>query len=347
MEFTLIKVSVIIPVYNTSQYLTQCIESVTSQTMDHYEVIIIDDYSTDNSIDIINSFRQKNKRIQFLHNTTHSGAGVSRNRGIKAATGEYFLFLDSDDFLSSNLALEKLYNKAIATDSDIVLFKHHILNNDTKMTSKMLSKYDRDTWKYIETEVDINKSHSLNNFLDFLIAPAYPWNKLIKRELLISNNITCTETFCHNDLALSWKSMVSAKSFAFLPESLIIHRHAPALTQLTNDNSKKRLDLFHAIDDVNDFLLKKKPADPVPLYYLRFKWDCFFWGIIKIAPKYRRTFAQLINKDIKVTQKIYWKKFLGKYFKEPREKIKIYILRYIPFLFPILFHIFKRKTDTT
>ena len=89
-------VSVIIPVYNSSKYLKECLDSVLNQTYKNLEIIIIDDKSTDNSVDIINSY--KDKRIKLIKLKKNSGVSVCRNKGIEKASGDYITFIDSDDY---------------------------------------------------------------------------------------------------------------------------------------------------------------------------------------------------------------------------------------------------------
>jgi len=90
------KVSVIIPVYNSEKYILECINSVINQTYKNLEIIIIDDKSTDNSVNIIKSI--KDKRIKLIELEKNSGAAIARNKGIQASTGHYICFLDSDDY---------------------------------------------------------------------------------------------------------------------------------------------------------------------------------------------------------------------------------------------------------
>ena len=98
----MIKVSVIIPVYNVEQYLRPCLDSVLNQTLKNIEIICIDDGSTDDSLKILMEYAEKDNRITILKQK-NKGAGVARNYGMSIATGEYFLFLDSDDFFSETL----------------------------------------------------------------------------------------------------------------------------------------------------------------------------------------------------------------------------------------------------
>ena len=92
------KISVIIPMYNSQDYIGQCLRSVISQTYRNLEVLVIDDGSTDKSVDICQSYCQKDKRIRLLLQE-HGGVSVARNRGLDTAKGAYLFFLDSDDMI--------------------------------------------------------------------------------------------------------------------------------------------------------------------------------------------------------------------------------------------------------
>lgn len=91
------KISIITPVYNANQYLSQCIESVLNQTYTNWEQILVDDCSTDNSVEIIQEYAQKDQRIKYFVLDQNSGAGICRNKAIQEAKGDYIAFLDSDD----------------------------------------------------------------------------------------------------------------------------------------------------------------------------------------------------------------------------------------------------------
>ncbi|MGN0247296.1 MAG: glycosyltransferase family 2 protein [Lachnospiraceae bacterium] len=109
----MIKVSVIIPIYNMMAYLKPCLDSVFSQTLQEIEVICVDDGSTDGSLDILDSYAALHDNLIVLHQK-REGAGAARNKGIKCAKGEYIAFMDSDDYYPSNQVLELLYGGAKA-----------------------------------------------------------------------------------------------------------------------------------------------------------------------------------------------------------------------------------------
>jgi|GEM_PF-435232 len=115
------KLSIIVPVYNSSKYLYKCINSLLNQTLDNIEIILIDDCSIDNSFNIISNYQKLYpERIKVLRNHQNKGAGYSRNKGLLMATGEYIGFIDSDDYIEPNM-YEKMYVTAINNNDDIVV----------------------------------------------------------------------------------------------------------------------------------------------------------------------------------------------------------------------------------
>ena len=97
-----IKISVIIPVYNVEKYLRECLESILNQTFQDFEIICVDDGSTDRSLDILQEYKRKDDRFVILQQR-HAGAGAARNHGLKLAEGKYIQFLDSDDYFEPTL----------------------------------------------------------------------------------------------------------------------------------------------------------------------------------------------------------------------------------------------------
>ena len=113
------KVSVIIPVYNVEQYLKQCLDSVVNQTFKDIEIIIVNDCSPDNSLQIINEYQQKDSRIVLVDLKENVGLGFSRNEGMKVAKGKYITFVDSDDWVTKDY-VEILYNTIEKYQYDVI-----------------------------------------------------------------------------------------------------------------------------------------------------------------------------------------------------------------------------------
>ena len=127
-------ISVIVPAYNSEDYIKDCIESIANQTYKFFEMIIVNDGSTDNTKKIIEQYQKKYKWLKLINIKNH-GQGYARNLGLKEAMGKYVLFLDADDILSF-WTLEKSYNKIISDNSDICSFKWSKFRNETKSNVK-------------------------------------------------------------------------------------------------------------------------------------------------------------------------------------------------------------------
>ena len=139
----MIKVSVIIPVYNVEKFLRDCIESVINQTLSDIEIICINDGSPDNSIDILNEYASIDPRITVI-SQENRGLSVARNRGMRLAKGKYLYFIDSDDKLLDPDALEVLYTKAEEKNTDILIAT-------SVYYSQLTGKYER---RPVHTQVD-------------------------------------------------------------------------------------------------------------------------------------------------------------------------------------------------
>ena len=122
------KVSIIIPVYNVEKYIDECILSAINQTLDDMEIIVIDDKSTDSSLDILNKYKEKYDFVKIISNEKNIGISAIRNIGIQNAKGEYIYFLDIDDYLDED-AMKICYEKAKEYDLDMVKF-------DTKVSEE-------------------------------------------------------------------------------------------------------------------------------------------------------------------------------------------------------------------
>lgn len=131
-------VSIIVPVYNSEKFINRCVKSILNQTFKNFELLLIDDGSSDNSGVICDEYADKDNRIRVLHKE-NTGVSDTRNVGLKEAKGDYILFVDSDDYIKSNM-LEKLTERAIKYGSDIVMCNYVIEKDGNKVVADM--KYD-------------------------------------------------------------------------------------------------------------------------------------------------------------------------------------------------------------
>ena len=136
-----VKTSVIVPVYNTEAYIGKCLESIIQQTQKELEIVVVDDGSTDGSMQIVERYHQLFDNVRIIKQK-NLGQGAARNVGVKAATGHYIYFLDSDDFIEPD-TLERCYQCANKYDLDVVLFDASILIENELGAGIKIGNYDR------------------------------------------------------------------------------------------------------------------------------------------------------------------------------------------------------------
>jgi glycosyltransferase involved in cell wall biosynthesis len=230
------KISVIVPVYNTSKFLERCLNSILQQTLEDIEIIAIDDGSTDNSLDILQKSSTKDKRIK-VYTQQHQGISVTRNLSIKLAKAEIISFIDSDDTIKKNM-LEIMYDRIIQ-DVDIVFTRCNYLdslNNIIKISKKL------------PTKKDIYFLALLKNHL----SPGTPMG-LYKKQLFINNNIFFPENEYFEDLKTTYKLFYYAKNISVIQEPLYNYHFNN--NSISNTLSKKHiLDLFKSHNDKKEFL---------------------------------------------------------------------------------------------
>ncbi len=208
------KISVIVPVYNVEKYLTECIESICSQSLEDLEIICVNDGSTDNSLDMLNDFAKQDKRIIVI-NKANSGYGHTINLGLNAATGEYIGIIESDDFADKNM-FEDLYKLAKDNDADIA--KGDWFNYWSK--NKFARKNNRISSAKAFQLTNSKKDKSL-----LRINPSV-WSAVYKREFLNKYNIRFLETpgASYQDLAFSFKVFALAERVILTDKAYLYYR---------------------------------------------------------------------------------------------------------------------------
>jgi glycosyltransferase involved in cell wall biosynthesis len=175
------KISVIIPVYNAQEFLERCLDSVLSQTINSIEVICIDDCSTDHSFEILNQYAQKDIRLKCFRNDLNIGQGLTRNKGLDIARGEYISFVDCDDWIEPNM-FDDLYSKNRLKKYDIVFcnFFYDLPKNKTIIP---------DFSKVENVSLDFLLKESISPTIKYY-SPNSPCGKLYRNEYLVENNIS-------------------------------------------------------------------------------------------------------------------------------------------------------------
>ena len=189
------KFSLIIPAYNVEKYIKKCLDSVLNQTYNDYEIIIINDGSTDNTSKLLESYKS-NKKIKII-NQENKGLSNARNTGVSNAKGDYILFIDSDDFIEKELL--EILNKTIK-DEDLVRFHIRILDE----TNKIIKEYKEETFNNLNGIEAFNKL-SKYNLVELAVCYAY------KKDTFLKNNYKFEEKTYHEDFGLIPYIIISSK----------------------------------------------------------------------------------------------------------------------------------------
>jgi len=261
----MIKVSIIIPVYNTEAYIEKNLNCLRNQTLKDIEIIIVNDGSTDKSMEIVNQLAKEDSRIKII-NQKNLKQGAARNNGIKIASGEYIGFVDSDDWIDLDY-YEKLYNTAKKYNAEIALATNvRIGNGQTKKRIHITKE------EYI---IDLQKKMDICH----LWKDGCPTNKLYKTSFLKQNNLSFPEGVCCEDKIFTTKSVYYANGIATVPNLYYYYFRNPNST--VNKSKKKKVknpDKENARREVLSFL-KSNNAQIRDKDFWAIKKDYNFLGV--------------------------------------------------------------------
>lgn len=229
--------TVIIPVCNVANYLTQCVDSVLKQDFKHYEVILINDGSTDESGKICDEFAKQDTRIVVIHQK-NKGLSAARNMGIENAKGEYILFLDSDDYWHDSNVLNIIYSRLNVSNADVLSF-NYMKFCDT-VFERPYFRRDNDMPLY---ELEKNSlEYQVNN--DLWIACA--WNKVIKRNLFYQGKLHFNLGITAEDIDWCLRLALCAEKFDFIANVIVCYRQRK--TSISKSITVQKMDML--IDNI-------------------------------------------------------------------------------------------------
>lgn len=234
-----IKVSIIVPMYNTEKQIARCLETLANQTLKDIEIIVVNDGSTDDSKKIVFEYMNRYSNIVYLEKK-NGGLSDARNYGMRFAKGEYIAFVDSDDFVDYTM-YEKMYNKAIEKNADYVecdfYWSYHLSKNNWKNKKDIGFRYN-------------NKKEMM------VYGRVVAWNKLIKRDII-------KEQFpvglLYEDVEFFYKLISEIKTFAFVEEPLYFY--VQRKESLVNKQTFKTGQIFNIFNDVFDYYKKNNLYD--------------------------------------------------------------------------------------
>lgn len=249
------KISVIIPAYNAEKYISECLNSVLSQDFDDFEVLCVNDGSTDKTEEIINSFN--NPKV-ILINQKNIGASISRKNGLEKAKGDYILFVDSDDILEEH-TLKLVYENAIKNKSDIVYFKYFEYDGKNK-TPYIDSDYSRCFPKVKNFDDFVFKADDSPNAV--LNKTCSLWSKLISHELFKKYDdwfFPSKKETIIEDLPIHCQLHLRADRITFCDKFLYSYRYSSEDSILHKlRSSRESLGIFYTVDFVEKVLTESK-----------------------------------------------------------------------------------------
>lgn len=239
----MVKLSIIIPVYNVENYLSRCLESILNQTFNDFEIICVNDGSTDNSLAVLQKFKSNDERIIII-DKKNEGSGVARNVGLSIAKGDYVYFVDGDDWIEEN-SLDKIVLKADELNTDILIFGGlSYYNNKGKNGGYSADKLPKQYLNKVFSSKDIKK--------DIFKFPSTAWTKLYRREFLLKNNIKFQDIKVGQDQLPFFHSMIKAERIALLPENIYCYRKNRKGSAMTVKKKKSfsPIYVFYGIEDM-------------------------------------------------------------------------------------------------
>ena len=283
------KVSVIIPVYNTAQYLPQCLDSLKNQTLNDIEIICVDNGSTDSSFDILKDYEFKNKNIKVLHHDD-GRQGAARNAGLKIAKGRYVGFVDSDDFIDSRM-YESMYVKAITHDADMAICG--------------ITLYYQNSNQYIEKDPSIfpNKAavHISENKLFY--SNLTLCNKIYKRKFLSENLIVFPDDVYHEDQLYVIQAYLLSNKIAVIKKPFYFYRKQRE-GQVSTLYTDHLFEIFIIFQELDQFIKKQGFGEKIKNDITEIKIQRLFYFYDYINRKSKKKLFNLMKKEFNRVEEI-------------------------------------------
>ena len=320
------KITILVPIYNIEEYLSECLDSLICQTSKNIEILCLNDGSTDNSLNILKSFAEKDQRIKII-NKHNSGYGDTLNRGIVLAKGEYIGIVEPDDFVEPDM-FENLYLLAKKHDADVVKCNYYEFRNKKNTIKKNYQKNDSDK---IINQQEINKI--------LYDGPAI-WAGIYKKEFLEKEKISFLETpgASYQDTSFNFKTLASAKRIVLTDKAYLHYRR-------DNENSsvksnKKIYAVNKEYSEIEKYLKNKNLWEKYKYIFQAVKFAGYHWNLLRLSgndlKKYIRNMRDEFN-GAKARQ------LLKKEFFPKNHWLALQALLFSPQIFTLIFKTYQKN----
>ena len=227
------KVTVVVPVYNVEKYLHKCAESILNQSFQDFELILVDDGSTDKSGDICDRFAEKDSRVRVIHQE-NGGLGAARNTGTREARGEWLLYVDSDDSIES-VTIHSALRTAEANNADIVVFGFQSVDEDGHAVERFVD------------DIPKGSAFSLRTKPEMLLGAPVAWNKLYRLSLF--DDIEYPGRAWYEDIRTTPKLQAEAKRIVYMED--LLYNYLMREGSITkNINVERNVEILEAFEDI-------------------------------------------------------------------------------------------------
>lgn len=273
----MIKVSVIVTVYNGERYLKECLDSICNQSLNDIEIICVDDASTDSTPEILKEYSEN---ICVITNDNNIFAGNSRNVGMKYARGEYLVFLDADD-LYEPCMLEEAYLRAKKTQADIVIWQENILD---VMTGK-ISGYP---YAHIILNQIGEAAFSPERFNDklFMLWNGWAWDKMFRREFILSEGLAFQGTKTSNDGLFVHAAMALAQRISFI-QKVNVHHQTGITGSVSESRDSTCMNCILYLRELKTKLQQKILFSMYKNAYINWSTDYLYWNYRTLSEEAR------------------------------------------------------------
>lgn len=319
-EASRVKVSVVMPVYNAMPHLKDCLVSLRDQSLRDFEMILVDDGSTDGSLDVLRDFADSDPFDRVILLTQeHQGAGTARNLGLDHAQGEYVAFLDADDVFDKGM-LGRAYGKAKADRAAVCVFRSRNLDSATGRTSPIKHAVKIDQLPKYRPFSSL--AISANPFFTFV---GWPWDKLFLRSYLQNVGLRFQPLASTNDAYFVYSALLLCDRITILNEELISHRRNVG-TSISNSTSKSPDNAYRALQAIRDQLEHSGIYPSLEHKFINYALHLLLWHLNNLPTDAREDFYKTLVND--------WFLELGvsdqplDLFTQPKERAMLGMIRY-------------------
>lgn len=275
----------IIPAYNVESYIVRCLESISNQSLKDIEIILVDDGSTDKTLDLARTHAAHDARMTII-TQENQYAGTARNKGLEIAQGDYLLFLDADDFFEL-VMFEKMYERATETDADTVICRSNYFDDGTQEVSAL---------DFSLRFVDMERVYAGADLKDtlFRFCVGWPWDKLFKREFILAHDMQFQSLRTTNDAFFVFTAVALSERVSFVDESLVFHR-TNNQNSLQFTRSRSWENAWKAIDAIGDRFQKEGLFPDFERAYLNWALNFLVWNYLTLPEEVQTPLLEQIE----------------------------------------------------